>query len=102
KPAEAYSPLSLETLNAERLPIGFTGLPAESITDALAKVIGLDKGEFETTADFEARKAAAISRPYIPNLTLEDLHAFVLNVVKWERYSSGVAYRYNADDGDVE
>ena len=96
------TPFAAESLEAGRVPENFAGHPPELVANGLAKLAGVSKGEFETTADFETRKAALYSQPYIPQLTLTDIHAFTQKVEKFERYSVGVKYRYNADSGEVE
>jgi len=94
------APFSHETLDSGRLKVGYTGLPPESIANALEKIVGIKKGEFETTEKFEARKAAQLSSPYIPNLALTDIHAFTSSVDKAD-YSQGISYRYDADTQTV-
>ena len=61
----------------------------------------IKKGEFESTADFNARKSLALSGRFLGDSTLEDSLAFVTSVTKLVGYDSGFKYAFNADTGDV-
>ena len=45
----------------------------------------------------------ALAAPYVPSLTLDDVHAFVVSVSKVEdfNYFTGVGYSYDVDANDV-
>lgn len=76
-------------------------MPIEKVVGAIEKLSGVKKGEFESTADFNARKTAAFSEKFLGGLTLEDTFAFVLPVSSADKYFSGFKYSFNADTSEV-
>lgn len=89
------APFTLDS-SATTIPVGFIGHDAVRIANALERLESKKKGEFESTADFEARKVAerlaAPATRYLGELTLGDMHAFSVPVRKLERYFWGGAY----------
>lgn len=77
-----------------RLPPNFVGHLGKDVADALSKVIHAKKGEFETSAQFEARRKEAISRPYLGSLTVEDNLLLTSDITKGY---GPVSYKYDAD-----
>lgn len=93
---------SLSLIAKGRLDPRYAGMPAGDIVNAIEKVTNIRKDEFETTANFSARKAAAVSGKFVGDLAIDDLLAFVLPVKSGENYSmSELGYKYNADTGEV-
>ena len=79
------------------LPVQFVGHSPAGVADALAKVLDVKKGEFETSVQFEARRDEALTRPILGTLTLNDRLLFTVSVKKHTTYSSGLSYDYDAD-----
>lgn len=78
--------------------------PGYSVTDiiqSLEKIVGIKKGEFESTVDFNNRRASALNEKTLQGSSIDDTFAFVTSVVKNEGYSHGIKYNFNADSGDV-
>ena len=80
---------------------GYAGLPIAEVVDAIEKLSGQKKGEFESTADFNVRKAAALTGKFIGNSSVEDAFAFVVPVAKVSAYSNGLKYDFNADTSEL-
>jgi len=97
----ALSPLEPSVLDAGKLGPTYSGLPPLVIANALDKILRIEKGEFETTADFEVRKASQLSGKYIQNLKLSDIHAFSTIVRKMDSYKEGISYKFDADNSEV-
>lgn len=93
---------SLASLENGKVSGAMTEAQVIRAADALEKAINISKGELETTAEFEERRAATLGKPYLGTLSLDDLHAFSVNVRKLEGYLSGIGYRYDADTESVD
>ncbi len=91
---------SMGMIESGRIDPGYTGFPVAQVIDAIERMTGDKKGEFESTADYNARKTAALSEKVVGDSTVDDLFAFVSPVGKVSRYG-GVGYEFNADIGEV-
>src|SRR4026207_364899 len=68
-----FPKFSMAIIEGARIDPGYTGMPMAEIIDAIEKMNwGLKKGEFESTADYNARRAAALSRTFLGDLSLQD------------------------------
>ena len=92
---------SMGMIESDRIDPEYNGFPVAEIVDAIERNTGDKKGEFESTADYNARKAAALSGKVVGDSTVDDLFALVLPVGKGGRYTDGVGYEFNADTGEV-
>jgi hypothetical protein len=92
---------SMGMLEADRIDPGYSGVRVVDVVDAIEKLTGQKKGEFESTADFNARKAAALSGKILGESSVEDTFAFVLPVGKGGQYRDGFGYVFNADTSEV-
>jgi len=71
------------------------------VVEAIEKRALTKKKDFETTSDYEARKADALSEKFLGDLSIESVFTFVVPVTKEDVYSAGLRYGYNADKGSV-
>jgi hypothetical protein len=92
---------SLEMVGKDKIDLKFSGHSVEEAIRTIEKITLIKKGEFESTADFNARKSLALSGRFLGDSTLEDSLAFVTPVTKLVGYDSGFKYAFNADTGDV-
>lgn len=92
---------SMSMLESNRIDPRYTGFPATEVIAAIEKLTGSKKGEFESTADYNARKAAALTGKFLNDSSVEDIFAFSVPVQKGGTYSNGLRYDFNADTGDV-
>jgi hypothetical protein len=93
-------------IEGNRIDLKYTGLPVADVIDAVEKLPGEKKGEFESTADFNARKAVALAGKFLGNSSVEDTFAFVVPVTKGRANagditSRGIKYDYNADTSEL-
>lgn len=65
--------------NIERLPARFGGMDLAGVTRAAQSIAVLQKGEFETTADFGTRKERQRAKAFFGQMTLDDIFAFSLD-----------------------
>jgi hypothetical protein len=104
KPAPPKPPaikFSMSMLESGRIDLGYAGIPVGEVVDAIEKMTGSKKGEFESTADYTARKAVALSGKFLGDSSLEDTFAFVVPVSKGGPYRDGLGYVFNADTSEV-
>ena len=101
KPAELQvKKFTLAAIQGDRVDLAATRLPIETLIDAVKGVATVPKkGEFESTADYEARKVAARSNTFLSGSTLNDTFAISIPVSKLENRS--LAYTYNPDSSEV-
>ena len=93
---------SMGMLESGRIDPGYTGLPAAEVIEAIEKLTGAKKGEFESTADYNARKATALTAKFLDDSSVGDVFAFMVPVPKGGKYRDGLGYEFNADTGDVK
>lgn len=92
---------SMSMVESGRVDPGYVGFPVREVVDAIEKMTGAKKGEFESTADYNARKAAALTAKFLGDSSVEDTFAFVVPVPKGGRYRDGLGYDFNADTSEV-
>lgn len=92
---------SISMLESGRIDLRYTGFPAAEVIAAIEKLTGSKKGEFESTADYNARRAATLTAKFLDDSSVEDIFAFVVPVTKGGKYRDGLGYEFNADTGDV-
>jgi hypothetical protein len=86
---------SMRMLEGNAIDPKYVGSFAEEIALELEKTTALKKGEFESTAEFTARKEAAS-----PSMLLGNTLAFVMPVTRGSNYSmEGINYKFDADTG---
>ena len=97
KPAEpTVKKFTLAAIQGDRVDLAATRLPVETLLDAVKKAAVVPKkGEFESTADYEARKTAARSASFLGGSTLNDTFAISIPVSKWAHQH--LAYTFNPD-----
>lgn len=93
---------SMSMLESGRVDSGYVGFSAAEVIEALEKLTGVKKGEFESTADFNARRDAALSAKFLDNASINDIFAFVVSVPKGGKYRDGIGYEFDADTSDVK
>lgn len=104
KPAPPKPPaikFSMSMLESGRIDPGYVGFPVAKVVDSIEKMTGAKKSEFESTADYNARKAAALTAKFLGDSSVEDTFAFVVPVPKGGRYRDGLGYDFNADTSEV-
>ncbi len=92
---------SMAMIEDDRIDPRYAGLPIADVVDAVEKLSGQKKGEFESTAEFNARKAAALAGKFLGDSTVEDPFAFVIPVTKVPPYLGGLRYEFNADTSEL-
>jgi len=92
---------SMGMIEGDRIDLGYRLLPIAEVVDAIEKLSGQEKGEFESTSDFNARKASALTGKFMGDSSVEDTFAFVVRVAKGGAYSDGLKYDFNADTREV-
>lgn len=100
---------SIGMIESGRIDPGYEGIPVSQVVDAIEKMTGVEKGEFESTANYNARKVAALTGKFLGDSTLEDTFAFVLPVAAWKLpdpslhsgLNAGLRYAFNADTSEV-
>ena len=93
---------SMSMLESGRVDPGYVGFSAADVIEAVKKLTGVKKGEFESTADYNARRDAALSAKFLGNASLNDIFAFVVPVSKQDDYKHGIGYDFNADTSEVK
>jgi len=92
---------SMAMIEGDRIDLKYGGLPVADVVAAIEKLSGQNKGEFESTADFNARKAAALAGKLLGNSSVEDALAFVVPVTRGRACSNGLKYDFNADTSEL-
>ena len=94
---QPIAPFSLHVIAGNHMNQNFRGHPIDRILAALKKNLACEsQDEFETTADYNARRAADVSRPFLGGLTVADTFAFVVPFVS-DREGGSVQYSYDPD-----
>lgn len=90
-------PFTLDLVAGDHMNPNFRGHPIDRIIAAILKNIACERrGEFESTADYNARRAADVSRPFLGGLTVADTFAFVVPFVS-KGDLGNVQYSYDPD-----
>lgn len=92
---------SMDMIENDRLDPEYAGMPVAKLRTAIGKWESVKKGEFESTSDFNARKAAALSDKFLGDSSIEDTFAFVFRVASYQKFSNGLKYNFNADTSEV-
>lgn len=94
---------SMRMVESGQLDPAYTGIPVSEVVEAIEQMFNVEKGEFESTIEYNKRKSAARARTFLGDLTVEDTFAFVVPVAanKWQ-YVTGLKYNFNADTGEVK
>ncbi len=93
---------SMSMLESGRVDPAYVGFPAVEVIQAIEKLPGAKKGEFESTADYNARRDAALSAKFLDNASVDDVFAFVVPVSKGGKYRDGFGYEFDPDTSDVK
>lgn len=86
---EKAIPFSIEILETDNINPKYSGHKLKSVIESVdkkLKEIG-SKKDFETTAEYNSRRATVFSRPFFGNLTSSDTFAFVWPVGSFYKYS---------------
>lgn len=93
---------SMAMVESGRIDPRYLGMPVGEIAQRLEKMAFPKKGEFETTADFNARKSSALSTKLSGNAGIEDTLAFVVPVGSGATHlGNGMKFIFNADTSEV-
>ena len=92
---------TMAMLESGRIDPGYVGFAAADVIEALEKMTVSKKGEFESTADYNARKAVALASKFLGDLSVNDVFAFMVPVPKGGKYRDGLGYEFNADTSSV-
>lgn len=84
---------SMDMLEGSHFNPRYSGYSVEEVVNAIDKLIGLKKAEFESTIEFNARKARGLSEKFLNNATFDDIFAFSVPVSG----SREISYKYDAD-----
>jgi hypothetical protein len=96
-PEPVLQPFSLDSLALGKIDPKFNGASPATVITALEGMANLKKGEFESTADFNSRRSAAVTKKVVGNAGIDDLFPFVAKVSKFHVCANGVLYGYDAD-----
>jgi len=75
----------------------FKGISPSILVSSLESLQEVKKGEFETTDDFNKRKADALSIKLVDDYGVDDVFPFIVDVSKYSTCSHGIMYGYNPD-----
>lgn len=93
---------SMQMLASDRIDPDYPGLPLGIAVAAIQKFVADKKGEFESTADYNRRKAAALDEKIVGNSSMNDWFAFTAPVKRNGQTSHAIGYDFNADTGKVQ
>jgi hypothetical protein len=94
-----FKRFNLAAIQSDNLDLAVTRLPLETLAIEVKKVVDQPgKGEFESTADYEARKKAALSISFLGGSTVNDTFATAMPVTNRRR--DIFEYAFNPDTGD--
>ena len=99
--APQFVKFSMSVLERDRIDPSYASIPVSMVVNAIEKMTNTEKGEFESTADYDARKAAALTTQFLGDSTVGDAFAFVLPVAAGPRFSDGMKYSFDADTSEV-
>jgi len=103
--AKALKPLppkfTLKMIEGERLDQGFPGISLTDLINAVERGASVRKGEFESTSDFDARKAAALSVKFLGDYGVDDTFAVVQSVSSSGGITRVLRYTFNPDKSEV-
>jgi len=88
-------------LETGKIDLTYAGHDPNAIFAALEAAFAQKRGEFESSTDFEERRAKSLKEPYLPGLNLTDQLAFIVEVKKASRYFSGLVYSYDVDSSET-
>jgi hypothetical protein len=95
----AFKKFNLAAIQGDHLDLTVTRLPLETLAIEVKKVVDHpEKGEFESTTDYEVRKKAALSISFLGGATVNDTFAIAMPVTNRDR--DKFAYAFNPDTGD--
>jgi hypothetical protein len=100
-PKAPSAKFSFAMIAGDHIDLKYAGLQVSDVVDAIEKLSGQRKGEFESTADFNARKAAALAGKFLGNSSVEDTFAFVVPVTRGGAFADGLKYDFNADTSEL-
>lgn len=92
---------SMNMIESDRVDPGYPGMPLAEVLSAIEKMLGVKKGEFESTDDFNSRKSAVLSGKFLSDSSVEDIFAFVQPVAPASKYSIGLKYSFDPDTSEV-
>lgn len=75
----------------------FKGISPSILASSLESLQEVKKGEFETTDDFNKRKADALSIKLVDDYGVDDVFPFIVDVSKYSTCLHGIMYGYNPD-----
>lgn len=94
-----FKKFTLETIQGDRVDLAATRMPIATLIDAVKKSgVVSKKGEFESTADYEARKTAAHSTSFLGDSALNETFAISVPLSKWA--GSNFYYTFNPDTNE--
>jgi formylglycine-generating enzyme required for sulfatase activity len=88
----------MSMIEGDRISQGNSGASVEEVITSLEKLTGQTQGEFESTSDFNARRAALLAGRSMGGISVSDTIAFTLPVGS-SREPFG--YRFDADTSQV-
>ena len=91
-----------EMLEGNRIDLRYTGYQATEVIAAIEKNTRIKKGEFESTAEYTARRDSILKTKFLDNSNLDDIYGFIVPVSKLAEYSDGIRYKYDVDIGTLK
>jgi hypothetical protein len=91
---------SMAIIEGDRVDPKYPGFQVSDVVRAFEKATSLIKGEFESTAEFNARKATALAGKFLGGSSVEDILAFVVPVAKRNILGS-LGYEFDPDTNEL-
>ena len=95
--SDAAPVFSLASLDSGKVDPGLRGVDPAGLVRALEGIMAVEKGEFESTADFTQRKNSLLSNKIMGEYGIDDAFPFIVEVGKYASCLNGIRYAYDAD-----
>lgn len=92
---------SMSMLEGSHFDLKFPGFSVEKVIDEIEKLSAGERGEFESTADYNSRSARALQGRFLGDNTVDSLFAFVFPVSRLSEFDNDFKYSFNPDSGEV-
>lgn len=93
---------SMAMLENGSIAPGLAKVSVPALARAIEKTFVSEKGEFESTTDYESRKQAAMSVKVLGDTRLDDTFAFTYSVGPRASSDHSFRYSFNADTNDLQ
>jgi hypothetical protein len=91
----------MKMIEGEKVEQAFSGVSLTELINAIEEKTSVKKGEFESTIEFDTRRAASLSRKLFDDYGIDDTFAAVRTVASRGKTPSALSYTFNPDTNDV-